>query len=87
MSKTWWICCSVAGYDSVFAWETQFQRVTSLILHKEKYNPEDLQCLYEEKKKLCMQCGKKKKNDRWQIQNCFNTSPVVIENTNCCGEG
>lgn len=33
---------------SYFAQEIQSQRVTSLILHKEKDNPEDLQCLYQE---------------------------------------
>lgn len=45
---------------SYFAQEIQSQRTTSLALHKEKYNPEDLQCLYQEIKKVCMPCGRKK---------------------------
>lgn len=50
---------------SYFAQEIKSQKLTSLILHKEKYKSEDLQCLYQEKKKLCMQCGGKNKNNRW----------------------
>lgn len=72
---------------SYFAQEIQSQRVISLILHKEKYYPEDLQCLYQEKKRNYVCNVEGKKNDRWQTQNCFNTSSVVIANTNCCGEG
>lgn len=46
----------MAGYTSEFAQEIQSQRFASLTLHREKYNPENIQCLYEGKKQLCMQC-------------------------------
>lgn len=49
---------------SYFAQEIQSQRVTSLILHKEKDNPEDLQCLYQEKINYVCHVKEKTKNDR-----------------------
>lgn len=45
---------------SYFAQEIQSQRVTSLILHKQKYKPEDLQCLYQEKEIMYAMWRKKK---------------------------
>lgn len=62
-SKIQWFCChSVAGYASVLlCTKIQSQRITSLILHKEKYNPEDLQCLYQEKRNYVCNVKEKKK--------------------------
>lgn len=46
---------------SYFAQEIQSQRVISLILHKEKYYPEDLQCLYQEKNEIMYAMWKEKR--------------------------
>lgn len=47
------------------AQEIRSQRVASLILHNKKYNPEDLQCLYQEKRNDVCNVGEKIRNDRW----------------------